>query len=99
MAYTFKLHASPRGTEELDALTGARRDQFIAAAKGEMEGAPCKKPSDYCRHVAEELGEEADDQYAELWTITKEGKDKPLFELWYFPPADNGAVFEAGTPK
>jgi len=99
MAYTLKLHSSPKGTEEIDALTGARRDQFISAAKGEMEGAPCKVPSDYFKHMAEELDEDAEDQSVELWTIMKEGKDKPLFDLWYFPSADNGAVFEAGTAK
>jgi hypothetical protein len=99
MSYTFTLAASPKGTAEIDALTGARRDQFIAAAKSEMEGKPCKKPSDYFRYMAEELDEEAEDQTAELWTITKEGKDKALYELWYFPSADSGAVFEAGKVK
>jgi hypothetical protein len=83
MAYTLKLHSSPKGTVEIDALTGARRDQFIAAAKSEMAGAPCKKPSDYFKHMAEELDEDVEDQYAELWTVTKEGKDKALFDLWY----------------
>ena len=98
-SYTFKLHSSPKGPEEIDALTGARRDQFLSAAKGEMEGAPCKKPSDYFKHMAAELDEEVADQYAELWTIAKEGKDKAVFELWYFPSSENGKVFEAGTMK
>ena len=98
-SYSFKLHSSPKGPEEIDALTGARRDQFLSAAKAEMEGAPCKKPSDYFKHMAAELDEEATDQYAELWTIAKEGKDKALFELWYFPSAENGLLFEAGTAK
>ena len=99
MAFQFKLHSSPKGPKEIDALTGARRDQFLAAAKGEMDGKAVKKPSDYFKHLAESLGESPEEQSVELWTITKEGKDKALFELWYFPSADNGAVFEAGTAK
>ena len=99
MAYTLKLHSSPKGKEEIDALTGARRDQFIAAAKGDMEGAPCKVPSDYFKYLAKENDGEVADQYAELWTAVKEGKDKPLYDLWYFPAAENGLVFEAGTAR
>jgi hypothetical protein len=99
MAFSFKLSASPKGPDEIDALTGPRREQFLAAAKGEMEGKACKKPSDYFRYMAKELEEEEDEQTAELWTVTKEGKDKAIFDLWYFPSADNGKVFEAGTTK
>jgi hypothetical protein len=99
MAYTLKLHSSPKGKEEIDALTGARRDQFIAAAKAEMEGAPCKVPSDYFKYLAKENDSQVADQYAELWTAVKEGKDKPLYELWYFPETENGLVFEAGTAR
>jgi hypothetical protein len=99
MAYTLKLHSSPKGKEEIDALTGARRDQFIAAAKGEMEGATCKVPSDYFKYLAKENDGEIADQYAELWIAVKEGKDKPLYDLWYFPEGENGLVFEAGTAR
>jgi hypothetical protein len=99
MAYSLKLHSSPTGPKEIDALTGARRDQFLAAAKGEMEGAPCKVPSDYFKYLAKESDEKPDTQHAELWTVTKEGKDKVLYDLWYFPSADNGKLFEAGSAK
>lgn len=98
MAYTLKLHSSPKG-KEVDALTGARRDQFIAAAKAEMEGAALKVPSDFFKYLAKENDGELADQYAELWTVVKEGKDKPLYELWYFPEGENGLVFEANTAR
>jgi hypothetical protein len=98
MAFSFRLHSSPKGPDEIDALAGARRDQFLNAAKREM-GKGCKKPSDYFRHMAAELDEDAEEQYVELWTITKEGKDKPVFDLWYFPSAESGAVYDAGTLK
>jgi len=99
MAYTLKLHSSPTGPKEIDALTGARRDQFLAAAKGEMEGAKCKVPSDYFKYIAKETDGDVDSQFVELWTVMKEGKDKPLYDLWLFPAAENGAVFETGTAK
>jgi hypothetical protein len=99
MAYTLKLHSSPTGPKEIDALTGARRDQFLAAAKGEMEGAKCKVPSDYFKYLAKETDGDVDSQFVELWTVMKEGKDKPLYDLWLFPAAENGAVFETGTAK
>ncbi len=99
MAYTLKLHSSPTGPKEIDALTGARRDQFLAVAKGEMDGAKCKVPSDYFKHVAKETDGDVDTQYVELWTVMKEGKDKPLYDLWLFPEGENGKVFETGTAK
>jgi hypothetical protein len=99
MAYTLKLHSSPTGPKEIDALTGARRDQFLAAAKGEMEGAKCKVPSDYFKYLAKEEGGDVDAQSVELWTVMKEGKDKPLFDLWYFPTGENGKLFETGSAK
>ena len=98
MSYQFTLVASPKGTEDIDALTGVRRDQFLTAAKKEFDG-DYKAPSDYFKNLAEELDEEADDQYVELWAITKEGKDKAVYEMWYFPASDNGAIFGAGTAK
>jgi hypothetical protein len=99
MAYTLKLHSSPTGPKEIDALTGARRDQFLAAAKGEMEGTKCKVPSDYFKYLAKETDGEVDKLSVELWTVMKEGKDKPIYDLWLFPTSENGAVFETGTAK
>jgi hypothetical protein len=98
MSYQFTLVASPKGTEDIDALTGVRRDQFLTAAKKEFDG-DCKAPSDYFKNLAAELNEEADDQYVELWAITKEGKEKAVYEMWYFPVSENGAIFGAGTAK
>jgi len=98
MSYQFTLVVSPKGSAAIDALTGVRRDQFLTAAKKEFDG-DFKKPSDYFKSLADEQDEEADDQYVELWAVNKEGKDKAVYELWYFPASENGAVFNAGTAK
>jgi hypothetical protein len=98
MNYEFTLEAAPTGPEELDALKGTRREQFMVAAQDELGGS-YKVPSDYFRELAEDLDEEPDTQRVELWSITEEGEDEALFEMWYFPSADNGAVFKAGSAK
>jgi len=93
-AYSFVHVKTLTGPKALDELEGNERAQLMASLAAEMD-ASFKKPSDYFRHLAKELGETPDTQFLEKWSVLS-GK-KPAFDFWYYPASDDGSFHIAGV--
>lgn len=93
--YRFVQAAAFFGPDSEAEMSALVRAQLAATLEDSGEGVTTMAA--WCAHVAAELDQSEELAGFEIWAVLEDDEPTPRFTLLYFPDADSGLLFHAGT--